>query len=302
MALEADTGEPLWRHLTGGEVRSDAIVDPASGAIYFASADGHLYALGRDGQLLWRVAAGSPIYGSPTLAADVSYCGTSTGEIIAVSARSGDVLWRCGEPEYAIETAPCVGEGRVFAGSWDRFVYGVDAATGILAWRAPSKGSDRSGAARYYSPADCGPAWAGGRLFVADRAYQMTVFDGATGERLLDEAKCVAVGAGADGEAAYVRHTDGRVSKRRPDGGVVWTAHVPTGSLATPPETCNGRVLAISTLGTLSVLDDRNGAVIAQYKAFPDLYAFSRPVTDGDRVYVADLSGNVLCLKIAIES
>jgi outer membrane protein assembly factor BamB len=177
-------------------------------------------------------------------------------------------------------------------------VYAFDLRDGSLRWRVPSRGSDREGGvARYFSPADCGPAFAGDRLFVADRAYYLSILDARTGERVHEEGRSVAVSPSPDGHFVYVRHTDHRVTKRRPDGSIVWEAKVPTGYLATPPIEASGHVWVLSSLGTLSALDAETGEVRAQYQAFPRLYAFSAPASDGERVYVVDMGGNVLALE-----
>ncbi|MGD8238563.1 MAG: PQQ-binding-like beta-propeller repeat protein [Armatimonadota bacterium] len=297
-ALDAATGERLWRYPTGGEVRSRPALAEGDDAVYFGSAEGSVYAVMRDGTPKWRFEAGSPIYASPRISGNAVVCGTNGGEVLALDRGSGSLLWRSAFPEYAIETAPCVGDFTVYAGAWDRFVYSLDIRDGARLWRAPSRGSDREGGvARYYSPADCGPVFVEGRVFVADRAYYLTVLDSRTGERLMEEKQCVAVSPSGDGRSVYVRHTDGRVSKRRSDGRLVWTAEAPTGSIATPPVEAHGYVWVLSSLGTLSALHAETGEVAAEYKAFPDVYAFAAPAFDGERVYVADMAGDLLALE-----
>ncbi|MFQ6130623.1 MAG: PQQ-binding-like beta-propeller repeat protein [Armatimonadota bacterium] len=296
-AYEAASGRLLWRFTTGGEVRSQPAVDQAGRLIYFGSADGSVYAVTRDGEPAWRSDVGSPVYASPLLAQGMVVCGTSGGDVVALDGETGGLLWRSEAPEYAIESGFAVGEGAVYAGAWDRFVYALGLANGALRWRVPSRGSDREGTvARYYSPADCAPAVAGRNLFVADRAYYLTILDALTGERLLTEQRCAAASGSAEGRFVYVRHTDNRVSKRLPDGSVVWEAQAPTGFIATPPVAAHGSVWMLSTLGTLCALDDETGRLAAQYKAFPDVYAFAAPACDGQRVYVADMAGHLLAL------
>lgn len=302
-AFEAATGRILWRFPTGGEVRSQPQV--IEGLILFGSADGSLYALKPDGSLAWRFEAGQPIYASPRWAQGeggaVVFFGTNGGDAFALEAATGRILWRSEAPEYAIETAPAVGEDTVYFGAWDRFVYAFDRGSGVLRWRRPTRGSEgESGAARYFSPADCAPALIEGRLFVADRAYFLTLLDGQSGERLLSEERCVALAPSADGRSVYLRHTDHRVSKRRSDGSILWEAKVPTGYVATPPLEAGGRVFVLSSLGLLSVLDANDGSLLTQYQAFPFLYAFAAPAFDGERVYVVDMGGNLLALGVAL--
>ena len=295
-ALDPATGETRWRFQTAGEVRSQPVV--AGGVIYFGSADGTLSALNQDGQVRWRSTVGSPVYATPLVVGDQLICGTNSGEVVAVDRATGALRWRSSEPKYTIET-PAASDGQTaYLGSWDRYLYALDVATGRLRWRVPSRGSDRPGdVARYYSPADCGPVVCGGNVFVADRAYCLSIIEAATGKRLADEENCAAVSLAADGQSVHVRHSDGKLSRRKPDGTAIWTTEIPTGSLQTPPVEAGGKVLVVSTLGTLSVLDAQTGKVLWQYRAFPDIYAFSAPTMDAKRVYLADMAGHVLALE-----
>jgi outer membrane protein assembly factor BamB len=100
-----------------------------------------------------------------------------------------------------------------------------------------------------------------------------------------------------DGQAVYARRTDGRVTKLAADGRVLWDVQVPAGAVATPPVAAAGRVWMLSNLGTLSVLNPE-GSVLAQLKAFPDLFAFAAPAVDGDRVFVVDAAGCLTALEL----
>lgn len=294
--LNPDDGAQIGSVQTGGEVRSAPVVTVGGDTIVFGSADGLLRAIDPFGIERWRFDAGSAIYGGALVDGGRVYVGTADGDVVAVDAASGAELWRSDAPDYAIERAPAAGGGAIFAGSWDQNAYAFDAATGDVRWSGPSAGSDREGfVAWYYSPADCPPAFVGGNVFFADRAYQLTVFDAQTGERLLAEEKSVAVAPSADGTGVYVRHTDGRASRRAADGSVVWTAEVPTGAVATPPVESHGLVWVISDRGMLSALDPQTGALVAQQRVVRDLFGFAAPVFDGEHVYLADMAGNVTC-------
>ncbi len=295
--LDASDGAVVGHVQTGGEVRSAPVAMPGADTVIFGSADGVLRAIDPIGVERWRYDAGSALYGAPLIADGRVYVGTADGDVLALDAATGAPIWSADEPEYAFEQAPAAGAGGIFAGSWDRHAYAFDAATGELKWRRPSAGSDREGfVAWYYSPADCPPVVVGENVFFADRAYRLTVFDAESGERLFDEAKSVAVAPSADGNGAYVRHTDHRVSKRAADGSVIWVAEVPTGAVPTPPVEAHGLLWVISDRGVLSALDAGSGRLIGQERVTPDIYGFAAPAFDGERVFVADMAGQVTCL------
>jgi outer membrane protein assembly factor BamB len=294
-AFDAATGDPLWTFPTGGEVRSGPIM--VGNLICFASADGHLRALDETGSLRWDCDMGGPTYATPALAGDRLVCGLASGQVVAVDARSGRLLWRAKDPKYAIEVAPATDSTSAYFGAWDRYVYAFRLADGSLRWKALSKGASGTGAAQYYSPADAPPVAAGGRVFVADRAYALTILDATTGAQVGTADRCAALATAEDGKAVYARRTDGRLTKLALDGKVLWDVQVPAGAVATPPVAAAGRVWLISSLGTLSVLTPE-GALVAQLKAFPDLFAFAAPAVDGNRVFLADAAGCLTALEL----
>ncbi|MCX7014140.1 MAG: PQQ-binding-like beta-propeller repeat protein [Candidatus Sumerlaeota bacterium] len=302
-AIDAATGEIRRREGGGdGEVRSRPLVYKVSGGdstiVSFGSSDGFLRAVNAEG-LLWKRDLGSAIYSSPILSEGRVICATNRGEIVAVDPASGSVLWRCKKPQYAVESPVCAGGGAVFAGAWDGYVYAINEADGKMQWRKPSHGSiQKKTLNRYYSPADCGPVFLAGQLLIADRADYLTVMNAQTGEETLAEPHCVAVAPSADGQFVYVRHTDNRISKRRSDGSVVWTAAVPTGVAPAPSVEAQGRVWTVSNTGTLSAVNSDTGALEAQWRALPGLYVFASPAADEERVYVADMGGHLVALQM----
>lgn len=85
------------------------------------------------------------------------------------------------------------------------------------------------------------------------------------------------------------------MSRRAADGAVTWTAEVPTGAVATPPVEAHGIVWVISDRGLLSALDAQTGDLLGQQRVTAGLFAFAAPAFDGERLYVADMSGRVTC-------
>ena len=106
-ALEAATGELIWKFNTGAVDTSIAI---ASGTVYIGSYDGHLYALDAEsGELLWRYL---PIEKTtyPLEREGAVYLSACADHICALNAESGDLLWIYSTPRDVL-SAPEVGEG-----------------------------------------------------------------------------------------------------------------------------------------------------------------------------------------------
>ena len=98
-----------WKYQTGGEVLSPPAI--SRGRIYFGSTDGNLYALNRQGKLLWTFKTGFPIRTTPAIGEDgTTYLGTDAinalgrleGILFAINP-SGTLRWNL--------TIPNTGEG-----------------------------------------------------------------------------------------------------------------------------------------------------------------------------------------------
>lgn len=157
-ALDRTDGNVRWQMETGEDIplpwgnegwdyytSSPTVVD---GVVLFGSRDGSLYALEADtGVELWRYATEGQIWSSPAVFQGTAFIGSADGSLHAVDVSTGTARWRYdtegrshvsadfGFDRRTLQSSPSVGEGRVYFGSRDGFVYAVDAETGALAWR-----------------------------------------------------------------------------------------------------------------------------------------------------------------------
>ncbi len=82
-ALDATSGERVWRFQTGGAVRSSPGL--AGELLYFGSNDGNVYAVEADGgEERWRFETGGPVSSSPWLGDGVLYVGSQDGSLYAL--------------------------------------------------------------------------------------------------------------------------------------------------------------------------------------------------------------------------
>jgi outer membrane protein assembly factor BamB len=148
LALDAAKGTVRWRH--GIDVPARSAPTVAEGRIYLITIDSKLLALSADdGHLLWSYQAtqadttvlGSP---APAFAQGIVVAGFGSGEISAVRAETGNVIWTDGlglaqgRPSLvdflAIRGEPVISNGQVFATGLGGLTIAADLLTGRRVW------------------------------------------------------------------------------------------------------------------------------------------------------------------------
>ena len=189
MCLDAATGEVLWEHrfnVTLSDVPARRVgwaspaADPETGNVYALAVDGHLLALGSEGDLLWEQYL-SEIFGlvsthggrtvSPIVeGGNVIVSGVSTGwgalarpsqRFFAFDKLSGEVVWVTSSPNLPYDTtySPAIvrdinGTRLLIQGGSDGAVHGLKVNTGELVWSyAMSKRGINTGPVLYKNTA-----------------------------------------------------------------------------------------------------------------------------------------------------
>jgi len=156
-ALDKHTGTLRWKFPTQGRIASSpAVVD---GVVYFGSYDSAFYALdSTSGALLWKFStagerrfSGSHLHGaqpaaevmpdpfdvflsSPAVADAAVFFGSGDGNVYALNARTGTLLWKF-QTGNVVHASPAIADGMVYVGSWDSYFYALDEASGRERWR-----------------------------------------------------------------------------------------------------------------------------------------------------------------------
>lgn len=130
-ALQATTGEPLWRFAVEMPfLQSPAVAD---GVVVAASAGGGLVALdAATGVARWRVALDS-FAASPTIADGRVFIGSRNGRFFSVALADGAVQWQA-DLGAAVRQTAAAADGRVWVMAEDLRVRCFDAASGQLRW------------------------------------------------------------------------------------------------------------------------------------------------------------------------
>jgi eukaryotic-like serine/threonine-protein kinase len=170
-AVDATTGQLKWKFRTGGERRfagkhihgiepsGEVMPDPFdvylsspavwSGAVYFGSGDGAIYALDKDsGKMRWKFQTGDVVHASPAINHGTVFVGSWDSYFYALDAASGKEKWRfkTGEDhdisnQVGIQSSAAVVNDVVYFGCRDSNLYALDAASGQKLWAFNTKGS-----------------------------------------------------------------------------------------------------------------------------------------------------------------
>lgn len=111
-AINANTGELLWKFQTGGPITSS----PAlwNRTLYFGSEDSFFYAVNIDThKLRWKYRTDGPIFSSPAIAEEIVFFGSTDGIFYALDALTGEEKWRF-NTKQSISCNPAILKGRVY--------------------------------------------------------------------------------------------------------------------------------------------------------------------------------------------
>ena len=96
-AINASDGTEQWSTELTGAMSAQPVLNPAENLVYAANYDGAVHALSMDdGSEQWAVEATDWIWSAPALDNGTLYFGDSSGNIFAVDAANGDVIWQEG--------------------------------------------------------------------------------------------------------------------------------------------------------------------------------------------------------------
>jgi outer membrane protein assembly factor BamB len=128
-----------WSFQAKDSIESSAAL--VSGAAYFGSMDGSLYAVDlATGKLRWRYETSGPVQeSSPCVCNGTVFIGDLNGVFHAVEASTGKVRWTF-KSDAEIKSSPNCFGNRIYFGSYDQNLYCLAANTGALIWKYATEG------------------------------------------------------------------------------------------------------------------------------------------------------------------
>lgn len=307
-AINAATGETVWQlerdwrgdrdvQYSGGPV----VVD---GVLYVGTLDGHVHAINAvDGSLIWSVALGAEVLSQPEPYEESLLVRTGDGDVRRLSQADGSVEWIYDRGQVPLlslrgNSRPLAARGAVFLTTDDGKLVGLRAEDGSTIWEREISGGDGRTDIERLADADGNLVLTNDVLYVGGYHGKMLAVSAAGGRVLWDNDFSGYTGFAVD---------DGKVVAVD-DGGSVWAFDAESGGnlwqqdgLAwrwlSPPAIQGDRVVVADFRGYVHWLDLETGELVARARLEEDPIR-SRPVVDGDIVYVTDIAGHTAAFRI----
>lgn len=274
-ALDASTGELVWDASLGAEAPA------VRGGVAYA-AHGDVDAVdAATGEPIWSYPGGEDGFLSGVaLVQDVVYAVAYRGEIVALDASDGTLLWSRSVPD-SLWAAPTVAGGALVVGTPEERVYSVDASTGAIRWKRRSSSYILNSAAAAHGVVYIG---------AEDRLYAL---DAQTGDRIWRTSQ---VGAGTTpavvGGVVYLGTGHGDVDAYDVStGDLVWRFHAGGGDVESSPTVANGVVYVGSNGDMVFALDARTGKELWSYHT--GLGIKGSPTVVNGMLYVGSKDGKI---------
>lgn len=237
---------------------------------------------------LWQLesSGGREFFSSPALVDGVLYLGCNDGNMRAVNAASGSVLWSfstvcgiCGEPAVDSTT--------VYFGGQDGYVYALDRATGQQRW---------SSGLGYHIFCDTG-ILCDSLILSGNSMGKVCALDRRTGQPAWDrEIGGIVLGPAVVDTLAVFTSESGATAVIDCKGEVVWTAEHAT--QASAPSADSTAVFVAYSGGMVRKFDIGNGTLLwdTDVVSRPGRTVLARPVLTGGKVLVGTNDGQLICL------
>ena len=322
----------LWSFTTGPRAEGSPVVK--DGVTYWFDRRGKMYGVDPDGVQVFEKDFDTFIEATPLINGDVLYIGTTSGSLLAMILPDGDILWEY-ETEGQISASPNLasfaGKAAVVVGSYDNWMYCIDAEDGTLLSRYES-GYYLNGAAacwrqevlfggcdQWLRMIDCttgtavdslkldayipsSPTISGNTAYVGDYSgnlYAVSLQDGKMGkwsklkEATEESSDYVSVPA-VDSKAVYAFSSDRQLnSYNRKDGSLNWSVLLKGNPGQSSPLVCRDKVIACTKNGIVCIFDKSDGSLLWEYDAGEDIIA--SPAVIKDRFMILTAKGTLLC-------
>ncbi len=153
-----DDGRILWKYLVPVEGGIQCSPSISEGRTFVAGCDAKFHVISlANGKSESVIEIGGPALATPALSGKLAFCGTHSGELLAIDWQKPEILWRYEHSRRRTEyrSSPALSDKLVILGGRNKLVEAIDRTTGKPVWSFRTKGR-----------VDSSPVIVGNRVFV----------------------------------------------------------------------------------------------------------------------------------------
>jgi outer membrane protein assembly factor BamB len=197
-AIDARSGDTIWRFSTLGPVQSEPLYDPEEDVVYFGSTDGAIYKVrAQNGDLVYRFFTNAEVARRPVIDGDAVFLTNANDTLISLDRKTGKMRWyQHRTPAFGIE---------------------IGGYAGVAVARGKAFTAFSDGVVMAYATSDGAEQWP-----TVDLAVEAQTPDGRAPQYLDADATPI-VGKAGEQDAVFVAHYEGGAYALEPDTGrTIW--------------------------------------------------------------------------------
>lgn len=253
-----------------------------------------------DGSIVWRKSVKVPVRAAPTVANGHVFVVNVNNQVFSFSTDTGAEAWRfegVGEQSAVISnTSPAVAAGTVVAPYTSGELIAFREADGIPKWGDALTSLTGLSSTATMNNIGGRPVIDGNQVIAVSHAGKMGAFALSDGARLWTQDISGTQTPWIAGEHVFV--ISGRnvlAALSRKDGGARWSVSLPGGQKWAGPVMGGGRLLTVSSTGTLLSINPQNGQTLSQMNL--DRQYFIAPVIANNTLYLLSDDGTLTALR-----
>ena len=313
-AWDAGSGKRLWKtDITPEDDDSQAWgggIAFYDGHIYVADGFGQVLSLdAKDGSIKWRVNAGSPLRGAPTVADGRAFVITVDNQLQALSTEDGHRLWVYDaipeSAEIAGSASPAIEGGAVIASFSSGEVSALRVENGRVIWSDSLSATRRFDAISTLADIRGRPVVDRGRVYVVSHAGRMAAIDVRSGNRVWEQDVGGIYAPWVAGDFIYVLSTSNElVCLTRADGRVRWMTQLDNWEDMEDKEDplhwagpilAGDRLIAVASNGQVWSVSPYTGTVLGHIEL--PAGSFLPPVVAGNSLYLMTNDADLMALR-----
>ncbi|WP_245563141.1 outer membrane protein assembly factor BamB [Nevskia ramosa] len=301
-ALDPKTGATIWQSKTKSRVISGPTV--AADLVFVGTLDGDVIALKRaDGKEAWRHRLLSEVVAAPVASGDIVVVRSVDGRQFGLSVADGSRVWNFdrAEPNLTLRglSKPLILGNRVYIGLDSGKLVALNLADGVPAWEQNlSVPTGRSELERL-TDVDADLLAADNGIYAVSYGNDIALIDPVAGESRWRRSIKSYTGMSADDAHLYVTDNDGLLWSLDADTGAVnWKQETLKFRRLSPPAVFGKYIVAGDYKGYLHWFESGDGHEVMRGNLGGDAVTAS-PVSDGERLYVLNVSGDIAAYQLA---